>query len=182
MNQINEFVSKVNSLSQNSAENLLEIGLAFLDAKQQLSEKEHQQFLKETHYTEDSSTVRKWERIGQAHLRLKSISPLLPPVFTTLYRLSQLDPGELDSLVKNKIISPSATTKQIDAELHPQSKSTNEAKITISFNAYANDETVQEIHNYLLSYSSYLDVKTNDEAQEMINRATNQSCVELKVA
>jgi hypothetical protein len=107
---------------------------------------------------------------------------MLPPVFTTLYRLSQLDPGELDSLVKNKIISPSVTTKQIDAELHPQSKSIDEAKIAILFNTYANDEIVQEIHNFLLSYSSYLDVKTNDEAQEMIDRATSQSCVELKVA
>ena len=182
MSNVKELSSRVNALSKHSAENLLEIGLVFLDAKRLLNGTEHNQFLKETQYLENTSTVRKWERIGQAHLRLKSVSHLLPPVFTTIYKLSQLDASELDVLIKNKILCPSVTTKEIDAELNPHTKSASEPIFNICFNEYATDEIVKEIHDLLMSYSSYCEVKTNDDAQEMIDNATNPSCVQLKVA
>lgn len=182
MYSVRDLSSRVNALSKNSAENLLEIGSIFLDAKEHLSEKEHSDFLQETHYVENSSTVRKWQRIGQAYLRLKNISHLLPPVFTTLYKLSSLSADELSVLIENNILSPSVTTKEINAELNPQSQKTTFPKLIVCFNEYATEDVVNEINDLLRSYASYLEVKTNDGAQEMIEIATNQSCEQLQVA
>jgi hypothetical protein len=182
MSNVKELSSRVNTLSKHSTENLLEIGLVFLDAKRLLNESEHNEFLKETQYLENTSTVRKWERIGQAHLRLKSVSHLLPPVFTTIYKLSQLETSELNVLIENKILRPSVTTKEIDAELNPHIRTTSKPIFNIFFNEYATDEIVKEVHDLLMSYSSYCEVETNDIAQEMIDNATNPSCVHLKVA
>lgn len=182
MYSVQDLSKKVNALSRNSAENLLEIGLVFLDAKKHLNTNEHKQFLAETHYTENSSTVRKWERIGDAYLRLKSISPLLPPVFTTIYKLSQLSADELDVLIKNKVLNASVTTKEINAELHPQLQRAVIPKLVISFNQSATAEVVSEVNDFLNKYASYLELKINDEAQELIEHATFQSCEQRKVA
>lgn len=177
-----ELSEKVNDLSRNSADNLLEIGLTFLDAKKHLSKDEHQQFLSETHYVENSSAVRKWECIGQAYVRLKSISQLLPPVFTTLYQLSQLNADQLDVLIKNKVLNPSVSSKEINAELHPHTKSSKIAKLTISFNAYATAEIVHQVNDFLTAYASYLEIKMNDKTQDLIEIATSQSCNLKKIA
>lgn len=169
MRSAKEYSSKINAMTKNTAENLLEIGSIFLDAKNQLSEVEHNEFLQETHYVENSSTVRKWERIGQAYLRLKSISHLLPPVFTTIYKLSSLTSDELNVLIENSILNPSVTTKEIDVELNPQSQSMTLPKLTICFNEYATEDVVNDINDFLTSYASYLAVQENDEAQKIIN-------------
>lgn len=182
MYSVKDLSTKVNALSRNSAENLLEIGLVFLEAKKHLNDTEHKQFLAETHYAENSSTVRKWERIGSAYLRLKSVSQLLPPVFTTVYKLSQLSADELDVLIKNKVLNSSVTTKEINAELNPQFQKTVLPKLVIFFNQSATAEVVSEVNDFLTNYASYLELKINDEAQELIEHATFHSCEQRKVA
>ena len=168
MYSVGDLSSQVNELSRNSTENLLEIGSIFLDAKTHLSKSEYEQFLKETHYVENSSTVRKWERIGGAYLRLKTISNYLPPVFTTLYTLSQLTPDELDVLIKNNILKPSVTSKEINDELNKKTKSIILPKFTVYFNELATEDIVNEVNSFLSNYSTFLVINANDVAQEIL--------------
>ena len=91
-----EFSTKVNSLTLNTVENILEIGRLMLECKDSLEPDEYKLFLKETSYKEETPTVRKWNRIGDSYVRLKSISQYLPPVVSTLYKLSTLDSNKLN--------------------------------------------------------------------------------------
>ena len=169
MYSVRDLSSRVNALSAKTAENLLEIGSAFIDAKTHLQPTEHTEFLKETNYVTDSSTVRKWEVIGKSYLKLKAVVHLLPPVFTTIYKLSSLTADELDVLIKNNILHPAVTTKEINAELNPQSQSKTLPKFTVLFNQFATEEVVNEVNSFLTNYSSYLAVNANDQAQELLN-------------
>ena len=168
MSSTKEYSSKINEMTKDTAEALLEIGLVFVDAKKNLNETEYEAFLQDTNYEKATSTVRKWERIGQAYLRLKTVSHSLPPVFTTLYKLSGLSVDELDVLIKNKILSPTVTTKEIDAELNPQSQSKSLPKLIICFNEDATEDFVNAVNDFLTSYASYLAVQANDEAQDLL--------------
>ena len=99
MNKINEYSSKINSLTLNTVENILEIGRLMLECKDTLEPDEYKLFLKETSYKEETPTVRKWNRIGDSYVRLRCISQHLPPVVSTLYKLSTLDSNKLTNLI-----------------------------------------------------------------------------------
>jgi len=81
MDKVTEYSSKVNSLTLSSVENILEISRLMLESKNVLEKDEYLLFLKETSYKEETPTVRKWNRLGNSYVRLKSISQYLPPVF-----------------------------------------------------------------------------------------------------
>ena len=106
---VQEMSSRVNQLSKNSVDNLLEIGKIFFESKENMTKSDYKEFLKETHYKEGSSSIRKWEKIGESYLRLNEICNLLPPVFTTLYFLSSLNQDEFDLIVKSNVLNPSIT-------------------------------------------------------------------------
>ena len=93
-----------------------------IDAKSELSTEEYQEFLKVTKYDQKSSSVRKWEVIGKSYLRLKPIASLLPPIWSTIYKLSSLKPYQLDLLQQMNILHPSMTAKEIDNELNSNVK------------------------------------------------------------
>ena len=92
MKKIETYVKRMNSLSLNTVESILEIGNLMIDAKSELSTEEYQEFLKVTKYDQKSASVRKWEVIGKSYLRLKPIASLLPPIWSTIYKLSILKP------------------------------------------------------------------------------------------
>jgi hypothetical protein len=117
MKKIETYVKRMNSLSLNTVESILEIGNLMIDAKSELSTEEYQEFLKVTNYDQKSASVRKWEVIGKSYLRLKPIASLLPPIWSTIYKLSSLKPYQLDLLQQMNILHPSMTAKEIDDEL-----------------------------------------------------------------
>jgi hypothetical protein len=169
MNKVTEYSSKVNSLTLNTVENILEIGRLMLECKDNLEPDEYDLFLKETHYGEETSTVRKWNRIGDSYVRLKSISQHLPPVVSTLYKLSTLDSNKLNSLIESQILTPTVTLKEIVDELNPPKNTTNPICITLEIDSTIDENTLQEIIDSLDNYKKVIEIKMSQDVKNMLN-------------
>jgi len=164
-----EFSLKVNSLTVNTVENILEIGRLMLECKDTLESDEYKLFLKETSYNEETSTVRKWNRIGESYVRLKSISQNLPPVFSTLYKLSTLDSNKLNSLIESQILTPTVTLKEIHDELSPPKTTKHPICITLEIDSTIDEDTLQEILDSLDNYKKVIEVKMSQEVKNILN-------------
>jgi hypothetical protein len=73
-----DYANQLNELFINSAYSILNIANVFVQAQHDLSKTEFNEFLKLTKYIENSSSVRKWLRIGDAYVRLKPFADRLP--------------------------------------------------------------------------------------------------------
>jgi hypothetical protein len=170
--------SRVNELSKNSVENLLEIGKIFYESKEIMTTSDYKEFLKQTHYVEGSSTIRKWESIGKSYLRLIVVSSNLPPVMTTLYELSKLKDDELDGLIQNNQLTTSITSEELRELLQkPSGSPTSIPKITIKFNESVSFFVVKEIDDLLNGYRQYIEVDRNDTVKEFIQMSNNVSSI-----
>lgn len=171
---VTEMSSRVNNLSKNSVENLLEIGNIFYESKNNFTTSDYNEFLKETHYVEKSSTIRKWERIGRSYLKLKEVSDRLPPVFTTLYCLSKLSDDEFNILISTNVLTPSITTLEIEESLNKvKNQSKSLPKIVIEFQDTVSFGVVKEVDDLLQTYSNYIVIKKNDEFKEYVSMSNN---------
>jgi len=178
-----ELADKVNKLTQSSATNILEIGLAFSEAKEHLDGNAYADFLNLTQYVEKSSMIRKWEGIGKSYQSLSSLSNHLPPVFTTIYKLSTLSSDQLNSLIASGILTTSVSTKEINDELHPKSKKQRHARIVVEFNAPNIEFHLKELNDLIESkYSSFIKLTLNDEARDLLDAANSNSHLTLKAA
>jgi hypothetical protein len=165
-----EYSTKVNSLTLNTVENILEIGRLMLECKDTLEPDEYKLFLKETSYKEETPTVRKWNRIGDSYVRLKSISQHLPPVVSTLYKLSTLDSNKLNSLIDSQILTPTVTLKEIDDELNPPKTTKNPICITLEIDSTVDEDTLQEILDSLDNYKKVIEIKMSQEVKNILNK------------
>jgi len=180
---ITKFVVKMNSLSLNTVESILEIGILMIDAKSELSTDEYQEFLKITKYDQKSSSIRKWEVIGKSYLRLKPIAPLLPPIWSTIYKLSSLKPYQLDLLQQMNILHPSMTAKEIDNELKTPSKKSSTLRITIQLDADIDMKSAKRLLNALIKECSQYSCTLKKSAElEVIPDSTAGSNGSLKLA
>ena len=164
-----DYSSRVNSLTLNTVENILEIGRLMLECKDTLECDEYELFLKETHYGEETSTVRKWNRIGDSYVRLKSISQHLPPVVSTLYKLSTLDSNKLNKLIESQILTPSVTLKEIEDELNPPTNRIKPISIVLEIDSTIDENTLQEIIDSLDNYKKVIEVKMSQEVKNILN-------------
>ena len=169
MNKVTEYSLKVNCLTLNTVENILEIGRLMLESKDTLEHDEYKLFLKETSYKEETPTVRKWNRIGDSYVRLKSISQHLPPVVSTLYKLSTLDSNKLNLLIESQILTPTVTLKEILDELNPPSNKTNPISIVLEIDSTIDEDTLQEIIDSLDNYKKVIEVKMSQEVKNILN-------------
>jgi hypothetical protein len=165
-----EYSTKVNSLTLNTVKNILEIGRLMLECKDTLEPDEYKLFLKETSYKEETPTVRKWNRIGDSYVRLKSIRQHLPPVVSTLYKLSTLDSNKLTSLIDSQILTPSVTLKEIEDELNPPKTTKNSICITLEIDSTVDEDTLQEILDSLDNYKKIIEIKMSQEVKNILNK------------
>ncbi len=115
-----DYAQSLKIMFETSAESILLIGNIFVEAKSELSRDEYQKFLSLTKYANQSASVRKWLKIGEAYIRLKPIVDLLPPNWSTIYKIATLRASQLDILISENILHRDITAKEIDAELHPK--------------------------------------------------------------
>lgn len=183
MKKIEIYVKKMNSLSLNTVESILEIGNLMIDAKNELPTEEYQEFLKVTKYDQKSSSVRKWEVIGKSYLRLKPIASLLPPIWSTIYKLSSLKPYQLDLLQQLNILHPSMTAKEIDNELKTAVIKSSFMQITIKLDADIDVKSAKQLLNSLIKECSQYSctLKKSVELVALLN-STAVSNVSLKLA
>jgi hypothetical protein len=184
MSKVSEFSSRVNSFTQTTSANLLEIGMLYEDAKVQLSKSEFTQFLTETSYYTETPSVRKWIQIGKANLRLKPIVHLLPPVISTIYKLTTIPSSQLDLLIKDKILIPSVTTKEIDEYLNPLNQKAVPIKFVIDIDPNIDEFTLETIFEHINdnSINSFFEIKPNEEARRLLDLAQSNPSLNRKVA
>ena len=184
MKNIEYFVTEIKSLGMKSTEGILKYGVTMLDAKNTLSAFDYEDFLKQTHYAEKSSSVRKWNCIGKAFLRLNPIAENLPPNWSTLYKLSALSTDKFDLLERKNVLSPTVTAKEIDEALSKKIYSKSKPiKLILTFGSDVQPDVLKQIHDLIQKSlpSSVCTMNLTDEAEEMLATATSKSS-SLKLA
>ncbi len=182
MNSTDKYADTVIKLTKDSANNIIEIGKVFLEAEHILEKSEYQKFLQKTNYVDKSSMIRKWENIGKSYQRLMSISNLLPAAFSTIYKLSTLEPDQLDLLVTSEILNPSISLREINDELNPKMKNQIKPRIIIEFKDKNCEFLIKELNEFIKNnYSLHINLKINEIADELINSANNSLTI-LKAA
>lgn len=174
-----ELIERMNSLSTNTAANILEIGALMLEAKQCLQKSDYDDFLQASHYMNKSACIRKWLRIGDAYIRLRTIAHRLPPQWTTIYKIAKLDPDKLGLLEQSKVLNPSVTAREIDEFLSAKNKhNSKKIKFILNFDLSVDADEVKRIYDLItksLINSSSCELKLTEEAQELLNAATSDS-------
>jgi hypothetical protein len=184
MKNIDYFVTEITALGKKSTEGILKYGLTMLEAKNTLNESDYEMFLDRTHYAEKSASVRKWNCIGKAFMRLNPIADNLPPNWSTLYKLSSLSVDKFDLLERKNVLSPTVTAKEIDEALSkkPNSKR-KKVKLILTFDSDVRPDVLKQIHDLIEKSlpSSVCTMNLTDEAEELLSAAMSDSSL-LKLA
>ena len=164
-------------MTKNTAESLLEIGLVFTDAKKNLNETEYELFIQETSYEKATSTVRKWNCIGNAYIRLKPITHLLPPTLSVIYTISTLNAQELDQLVIEKKLCPSSTLKDINDALRKISANSRILfKATLEFSTPVDPYQIRTLLDEIaIHHSEIVKIKLSSELDEILMNINQQN-------
>ncbi len=126
------YIEQFKMFGKSGAESIIKQCETVVSAEEQLSTHNFKRFLIEIDVEKSSSTFRKMKSIGKAAVRFKEIVDRLPNEWTTLYALSVLESAEFDDLVKNDVIKPRMTAKDLNNALNKESKKKEEEfKITI---------------------------------------------------
>jgi hypothetical protein len=167
-----DLADKFNSLSRDCTDNILEAALLMHDAKESLSKTDYDDFLKLTNYQTKSSSVRKWIQIGKSYVRLKPISNNIPPVWTTIYKISTLKPDQLDLLERNNILKPSITAKEIDDAVNTKNRSHQpKYRISIHLDTASSNEEIKELLAIIKENTASLScqIKITDDIETLLN-------------
>jgi hypothetical protein len=82
-------------------------------AEEELSKKNFRRFCEELKLSPESSTFRKYKKIGEAADRLKCVADRLPSSWTTLYQLAMLKPEKFDRLLASGQLHPAMTAQEL---------------------------------------------------------------------
>jgi hypothetical protein len=145
MSKIKEYVSKFSSLSTKSVDSILDIGSLMLDAKTELQQTEYESFLSAIKYDNKSSSVRKWQVIGKSRTKLEMYKDRIPPMWSTIYALAELDPKVLEELVTNDVLKSSMTAKELKSALTPRLREKKSYSIHIKFSEDVDSSDVQTV-------------------------------------
>jgi hypothetical protein len=168
MNSVSDFASKINELTKNTASNILDIASLMTDAKSELSSDDFNLMLDDTKYSKNSSSIRKWLVIGKSYQRLMPIADKLPPNWSTIYKLSTLEPAELDLLEKDNIICCSITAREIDDALSKSQSKKFIYKVTISIDNTFDVNEFKRLIDEFKTYQFVTKVSMNDELKNLI--------------
>ena len=183
MSKLKEYVSKYSALSTKSVESILDIGSLMFDAKTELAS-EYESFLTAIKYDAKSSSVRKWQVIGKSRTKLEVYKDHIPPMWSTIYALAELDASVLDELVTNDVLKSSMTAKELKSALTPKLRDKKSYSIHIKFSedVDASDmQTVIENLNYLKKTITF-EMSTSSDLQTLTANNTQSTETTLKLA
>ncbi len=176
---------KFNSLSTDSALSILTAAAVMVEAKSSLDKSDFSDFLTLTRYDNKSASVRKWLRIGQSYIRLKPIVNKLPPIWTTLYKISSLSTSDFEKLEKSMRLCSSITAREITEILGETAykKTTKKIQITLSFDNKTDPKKLKEIYEKIINLMRNVshDLHLTKEMEAMLETAENISTL-LKIA
>jgi hypothetical protein len=168
------FATRINALTTKSASSIIEIGSSFLEAKHELSPAEYRQFLFHLKYVEGSASIRKWNKIGEASIRLRLIENRLPIQWTTIYEIARLSQQKFDELMQSSVLCQAMTAKKMSEFFSNQvSKKSKPRKVhfTLTFEPDVDPLDLLQKINELQSASSIFNIEVSHDAQELIEIA-----------
>ena len=173
------YAERINALTTKSASSIIEIGCSFFEAKLELSENEYRKFLFQTKYVERSSSIRKWNKIGEASIRLQAIADRLPVQWTTIYSIACLSPQKFDELIESSILCKSMTAREMSEFFSAKSNIKTKSKkvnFTLTFEPNISPlKLFQQISELQLSASAVgFKIEVSSDAQELIEIAQKQ--------
>lgn len=171
-----DLIERVNCLTKNTANNILEIGSVMVEAKDELQSDDYEDFLSATGYQQKSASIRKWLTIGNAYIKLKPIVHRLPPLWTTIYKIAKLDSNKLDLLEQSEVLNPAVTAREIDEFLNTNNKhNAKQIKFTLKFDLSVSADEVKRLHDLITTslMNSPCELILTDEAEELLNAATS---------
>lgn len=115
MSNIQQYVQQLNNLSSNTAKSIIDAAAVLVEAKRMLSKDDYHEFLSQTKYDKNSSAIRKFEVIGNAKVRLETVSHLLPASWTTIYKIANLPTHDFQILVEQELLHPLVKASEIVA-------------------------------------------------------------------
>jgi len=113
------YVDNFRATRKKSSESILDLCQIVAEAELVLERKDFKKFLEGIDVKRRGSTFRKLRAIGEAVSRLKPHSSKLPTSWTTIYQIASLETSAFDRLVREKMLTPTLTAKQIKAAFNP---------------------------------------------------------------
>ena len=108
---VRSYVQRISDSWRESVEKILQTSQLLVESEQQLSEIEFLDLIQQLPISQ--STISKLLMIGKNNV-LPTKTQHLPPHWTTIYEISQLNETEIDRGVEEGFITPSSTKKEID--------------------------------------------------------------------
>ena len=173
MKTSSDYANQVNKFFINSACSILNIANVFVQAKHDLSKTDFDDFLKLTKYAENSASVRKWLRIGDAYVRLAPLADRLPPNWSTIYKLSTLKANEIDALIEANVLNRNMTAKDIDAELKPK-RQVPVIQIVLEFDASVDAVSFEQDYQTVIQSLplNFCVIKLSKDADALLQQAS----------
>ena len=183
MSKLKEYVSKYSALSTKSVESILDIGSLMLDAKTELLS-EYETFLSAIKYDNKSSSVRKWHVIGKSRTKLEMYKDRIPPMWSTIYALAELDASVLDELVTNDVLKSSMTAKELKSALTPKLRDKKSYSIHIKFSEDVDPSDVQTVIENMndLMQTLTFEITTSSDLQTLTANSSTSTTNPLKLA
>ena len=110
-----EYVQQYSAFCKEAALHTIEKCVTLVEAQQNLTVAEFEEFCERIKLSPKSSTIRKYRTIGRAADRLKLHADRLPDNWTTLYELAKMRPEQLDRLATSGELHPSMTADDLKA-------------------------------------------------------------------
>ncbi len=112
--KVSSLVNEYSLCVTKTAASILELASIVYRAKNDLSKKEYDLFLREIKVDESkTSYLKKLQCIAQKASRLDAIKERLPAAYTTLYSLSQLTDEEFENVQSKDLITPNLTAAEL---------------------------------------------------------------------
>ena len=182
MSKLKEYVSKYSALSTKSVDSILDIGSLMLDAKTEL-QCEYESFLSAIKYEKKSSSVRKWHVIGKSRTKLEMYKDRIPPMWSTIYALAELDASVLDELVTNDVLKSSMTAKELKSALTQKLRDKKSYSIHIKFSEDVDLIDVQTVIENLndLKKTFTFEMTTSSDLQTLTANSSMSTTNPLKL-
>ena len=177
-----QYATTVNEMITKSAKSIIEIGMTFHDAKRSLSKEDYKIFVTNIKYSKNSSSIRKWESIGEKALRLRSVADRLPLTWTTIYKIAVMNADDFETLIKSKVLNPDVTSAQIDELLAIKLLASKKyASITLKFDSQVDAFTFYQNWKELnaKSTANCFTVIENSEAKQLLEFAEEQQMLKI---
>ena len=137
--KIEQFISEYRMRVQKTATAILELANVVYSASTSLSKSEFKAFRDAIGADESKdSYIKKLKCIAQKSARFNAISDKLPPSYTTLYTLSQLNDATFIQVCSDNVIAPNMTALALTSYVDKKSNK-NDSDIVLSFKNLSND-------------------------------------------